>query len=78
MPENATEIHVAVSNAAFAHAPVSRDTNPMISSWCAYSFIKSQDFPTVIGKKPASPARGGQQRLHADNNRLCRWRVHAV
>ena len=77
MPENATEIHVAVSNAAFAHAPVSRDTHPMISSWCAYSFIKSQVFPAVIGRNLVSPAHGGRQRLHVDESRLRRQHVHA-
>ena len=54
MPDDVIEIHIAVSNAAFAHVPVSRDTHPPISSWCVYSVIKSQNFPTAIGRKPAS------------------------
>ena len=72
MPDDVIEIHIVASNAVFAHVPVSRDTHPPISFWYVYSVIKSQVFPTAIGKKPASPARGSQQRLHADNNRLRR------
>ena len=35
-------------------------------------------FPADIGRKPASPARGHRQRVHAGKeNWLCRWRVHA-
>ena len=51
MPDDAIEIHIAVSNAAFAHVPVSRDTHPPISFWCVYSVIESQVFPTVIDRK---------------------------
>ena len=40
MPDDAIKIHIAVSNAAFAHVPVSRDTHPPISSWCVYSVHK--------------------------------------
>ena len=74
MPDDVIEIHIVASNAVFAHVhvPVSRDKHPLISFWYVYSVIKSQVFPTAIGRKPASPARGSQQRLHADNYRLPR------
>ena len=67
MPDDAVEIHIVVSNAVFAHVPVSRDTHPPISLWCVYSVIESKNFLPLSAGKPASPARGGQQRLHAGN-----------
>ena len=72
MPDDVIEIHIVASNAVFAHVPVSRDTHPPILFWYVYSVIESQVSPTAIGRKPASPARGSQQRLHADNNRVRR------
>ena len=54
MPDDVIEIHIVASNAVFAHVPVSRDTHPPISFWYVYSVIKSQVFPTAIGRKPAS------------------------
>ena len=35
------------------------------------------DFPADIGRNPASPAHGSQQRMHAGKSRLRRWHIHA-